>query len=79
MTILYSDTCADYVSVVASVPNTNLHFLHPVIIDTLVTNDNACFFLSCQEKLKKDQMLLKGAIDDFENLTDFLMDFEEDE
>lgn len=32
-----------------------------------------------KEKLKKDQMSLKDAINDSENLTDFLMDFEEDE
>jgi hypothetical protein len=37
-----------------------------------------CFF-SFQEKLKKDQLSLKDAINDSENLTDFLMDFEEDE
>ncbi|XP_047083069.1 protein PLASTID TRANSCRIPTIONALLY ACTIVE 12, chloroplastic isoform X2 [Lolium rigidum] len=32
-----------------------------------------------KEKLKKDQLSLKDAINDSENLTDFLMDFEEDE
>uniref|UniRef100_A0A453FLN6 Uncharacterized protein n=3 Tax=Aegilops tauschii TaxID=37682 RepID=A0A453FLN6_AEGTS len=32
-----------------------------------------------KEKLKKDQMSLKDAINESENLTDFLMDFEEDE
>jgi hypothetical protein len=37
-----------------------------------------CLF-SFQEKLKKDQLSLKDAINDSENLTDFLMDFEEDE
>lgn len=40
--------------------------------------DNASF-LSFQEKLKKDQMSLKDAINESENLTDFLMDSEEDE
>lgn len=32
-----------------------------------------------KEKSKKDEMTLKEAIDDSENLTDFLMDFEETE
>lgn len=32
-----------------------------------------------KEKLRKDQISLKEAIDDSENLTDFLMNFEEDE
>jgi len=32
-----------------------------------------------QEKSKNGEMSLKEAIDDSENLTDFLMDFEEDE
>ncbi|KAL5227247.1 hypothetical protein ABZP36_015512 [Zizania latifolia] len=32
-----------------------------------------------KENLKKDQMSLKEAIDDSENLTDFLMEFQEDE
>jgi hypothetical protein len=47
-------------------------------IATSIPDDNACLF-SFQEKLKKDQLSLKDAINDSENLTDFLMDFEEDE
>lgn len=37
------------------------------------------FFLPCQEKKKTGEtMSLEEAIDDSENLTDFLLDFDED-
>ena len=49
-----------------------------ITVATSIPDDNACFS-SFQEKLKKDVLSLKDAINDSENLTDFLMDFEEDE
>lgn len=36
-------------------------------------------FMTLQEKPKKKDMSLEEAVDDSENLTDFLMDFDEDE
>jgi len=48
------------------------------LMDIPVSKKNVCSFL-LQEKSNKGEMSLKEAIDDSENLTDFLMDFEEEE
>jgi len=53
-------------------------FVQSFLMDIPVSKKYACSFL-LQEKSNKGEMSLKEAIDDSENLTDFLMDFEEDE
>ena len=51
-----------------------------VFPDVYIVHKNyASSLLPCRKKSKNGEMSLKEAIDDSENLTDFLMDFEEDE
>jgi hypothetical protein len=60
-------------------PYMNLH-LFTAFPDGYTCTRKLCLLISAlQAKSKKGDMSLKEAIDESENLTDFLMDFEEDE